>query len=109
MAESILFLTGHLARPRLEAVLQSMQGSFDWKRFDGESIEVLHAKGPRGDLLQKFEPEFTELTGIEVGSEQVPEQQQRQKAVIEFTSGSTSFDVLMLSLHVQKRLVAKGR
>ncbi|HET9273242.1 MAG TPA: DUF6513 domain-containing protein [Methyloceanibacter sp.] len=34
MAESILFLTGHLARPRLEAVLQSMQGGFDWKVLD---------------------------------------------------------------------------
>lgn len=84
------------------------QSGFDWQRFKGQKIEVLHAKGPRGDLLQKYEPEFTELTGIEVGSEQVPEQQQRQKAVIEFTSGATSFDVLMLSLHVQKRLVAKG-
>jgi dihydropteroate synthase-like protein len=31
MAESILFLTGHLARPRLEAVLEGMQASFDWK------------------------------------------------------------------------------
>lgn len=85
------------------------QSAFDPKRFKGQKIEVLHAKGPRGDLLQKYEKEFTELTGIEVGSEQVPEQQQRQKAVIEFTSGSTSFDVLMLALHVQKRLVAKGK
>jgi multiple sugar transport system substrate-binding protein len=56
---------------------------FDWRRFDGESIEVLHTKNPRADLLQEFEEEFTELTGIEVGSEQVPEQQQRQKQVIE--------------------------
>lgn len=85
------------------------QGAFDPMRFKGEKIEVLLAKGPRGDLLQKYEKEFTELTGIEVGSEQVPEQQQRQKAVIEFTSGNTSFDVLMLALHVQKRLVAKGK
>ena len=85
------------------------QAGFDWQRYKGQSIEVLHAKGPRGDLLQKYEPEFTELTGIKVGSEQVPEQQQRQKAVIEFTSGATSFDVLMLALHVQKRLVAKGK
>ena len=85
------------------------QSGFDWKRFSGQKIEVLLAKGPRGDLLQKYEPEFTELTGIEVGSEQVPEQQQRQKAVIEFTSGATSFDALMLALHVQKRLVAKGK
>jgi len=34
MAESILFLTGHLARPRLEAVLRSMQAGFDWKVLD---------------------------------------------------------------------------
>ena len=34
MAENILFLTGHLARPRLEAVLEAMQGGFDWKVLD---------------------------------------------------------------------------
>jgi len=34
MAESILFLTGHLARPRLEAVLKGMQANFDWKVLD---------------------------------------------------------------------------
>lgn len=34
MAESILFLTGHLARPRLEAVLKGMKASFAWKVLD---------------------------------------------------------------------------
>jgi dihydropteroate synthase-like protein len=34
MAENILFLTGHLARPRLEAVLEAMQAGFDWKVLD---------------------------------------------------------------------------
>jgi dihydropteroate synthase-like protein len=34
MAESILFLTGHLARPRLEAVLTAMQASFAWTVLD---------------------------------------------------------------------------
>ncbi|HEY8275606.1 MAG TPA: DUF6513 domain-containing protein [Methyloceanibacter sp.] len=34
MAESILFLTGHLARPRLEAVLQAMKAGFAWKVLD---------------------------------------------------------------------------
>jgi dihydropteroate synthase-like protein len=34
MAESILFLTGHLARPRLEAVLSAMDAGFDWKILD---------------------------------------------------------------------------
>ena len=34
MAESILFLTGHLARPRLEAVLEGMKANFPWKVLD---------------------------------------------------------------------------
>jgi dihydropteroate synthase-like protein len=34
MPESILFLTGHLARPRLEAVLEGMKASFAWKVLD---------------------------------------------------------------------------
>jgi dihydropteroate synthase len=34
MAESILFLTGHLARARLEAVLSGMKAPFDWKVLD---------------------------------------------------------------------------
>lgn len=39
----------------------------------------------------------------------MPEQQQRQKAVIEFASGKPSFDVSGISLHVQKRMAAKGK
>ncbi len=34
MAENILFLTGHLARPRLEAVLGGIEADFDWKVLD---------------------------------------------------------------------------
>jgi multiple sugar transport system substrate-binding protein len=84
------------------------QGAFDWKKFKGQKIEVLLVKSPRGDLLSKYHKEFEELTGIEVGSEMVPEQQQRQKAVIEFNSGNPSFDVIALSYHVQKRQFAKN-
>ncbi|MBI3512612.1 MAG: extracellular solute-binding protein [Proteobacteria bacterium] len=83
-------------------------GGFDWKKYKGEKIEVSLAKGPRGDLVQKYRKEFEELTGITVGDEQIPEQQQRQKVLIEFTSGKTTFDVVMISLHVQKKLAAKG-
>lgn len=83
-------------------------GDFDWRRFEGEHLEVFLSKNPRSSLLQEHEAEFEELTGISVGSEQVPEQQHRQKQVIEFTSGATSFDVTMTAYHVQKRLFAKG-
>jgi multiple sugar transport system substrate-binding protein len=65
------------------------QAAFNWKRFSGTTIDVLLVKNPRSDLMQAAEKEFTELTGIKVSAEQVPEQQQRQKAVIEFASGKS--------------------
>src|SRR5438105_830124 len=84
------------------------QSPFDWKKFKGEKIEIFLVKSPRGDLLTKYHKEFQDLTGISVESEMVPEQQQRQKAVIEFNSGNPSFDVIALSYHVQKRQFAKN-
>jgi multiple sugar transport system substrate-binding protein len=84
------------------------QSKFDWGRFKGQKIDVLLVKNPRSELMQAAEKQFTELTGITVSSEQVPEQQQRQKAMIEFSSGKPTFDVAHLSMHVQKRLSEKG-
>src|SRR5215211_5347765 len=80
----------------------------NWKKYAGTKIGVNLVKSPRGDVLQKFEKEFTDLTGIQVSSEQTPEQQQRQKAVIELNSGSPSFDVIHISFHVQKRQFEKA-
>src|SRR5450432_1946918 len=79
-----------------------------WRKYAGTKLEVLLAKGPRGDNLQKYIKEFTDLTGIKVESEVIPEQQQRQKAVIELTSGKPSFDVIHVSYHVQKRQFEKA-
>jgi multiple sugar transport system substrate-binding protein len=79
-----------------------------WKKYAGTKLEVILAKGPRGDNLQKYIKEFSELFGIEVESEQIPEQQQRQKVVIELASGKPSFDVIHLSYHVQKRQFEKA-
>lgn len=84
------------------------QSQFNWKRFAGQKIDVMLVKNPRSDLFQAAEKEFTALTGITVSSEQIPEQQQRQKTVIEFTSGKPTFDVVLISMHVQKRLLKKG-
>jgi multiple sugar transport system substrate-binding protein len=80
----------------------------DWQKFKGTQLEVNLVKGPRAETLRRHVAKFTELTGIEVGLEQIPEQQQRQKVVIEFNSGQPSFDVAHLSYHVQKRLLEKG-
>src|SRR3978361_1135858 len=80
----------------------------NWKKYAGTKLEVILAKGPRGDNMQKYIKEFTDLTGIKVESEQIPEQQQRQKAVIELSSGKPSFDVVHVSYHVQKRQFEKA-
>lgn len=90
------------------AGLQPAYADVNWKKFSGTTIEAFLIKGPRGDLLQRHAQEFTELTGIKVESEVVPEQQQRQKVVIELTSGRPSFDVAHLSYHVQKRQFDKA-
>jgi multiple sugar transport system substrate-binding protein len=84
------------------------QTAVNWRKFAGTTLEVNLIKGPRGDLLQRHAAEFTALTGIKVESEVIPEQQQRQKVVIEFTSGRPSFDVAHLSYHVQKRQFDKA-
>jgi multiple sugar transport system substrate-binding protein len=97
------------AIPGATQLAAQAQGTFDWKRFKGEKIEVFLVKSPRGDLLTKYHKEFEDMTGITIGSEMIPEQQQRQKAVIEFNSGNTSFDVIAISYHVQKRLFGKNK
>lgn len=85
------------------------QSAFNWKRFAGQKIDVLYVKNSRSELLMKSEKDFEALTGIKVSSEAVPEQQQRQKVAIEFASGKPTFDVVALSLHVNKRQAAKGK
>src|SRR5262245_16009176 len=85
------------------------QSDFNWKRFAGEKLDVLYVKNSRSELLLKAEKEFEDLTGIKVSSEAIPEQQQRQKVAIEFASGKPTFDVVALSLHVNKRQAAKGK
>ena len=96
------------AAASLSLALPARAAEPQWKKFAGTTLEVNLIKGPRGDLLQRHAAEFTELTGIKVSSEVIPEQQQRQKAVIELTSGRPSFDVVHLSYHVQKRQFDKA-
>lgn len=110
---TLLVTAGALAAPGLPmfAIVEraNAQSAFDWKQAKGASIEVNLAKSPRGDVLQAHQKEFEELTGIRVGAEQMPEQQQRPKVAMEMASGRPSFDVVNVAMHVQKRLIEKGR
>jgi len=101
-------LQGTLAAGALGLTGLPARADVQWKKYAGTTLEANLVKGPRGELLQKYASEFTELTGIKVESEIIPEQQQRQKVVIELTSGKPSFDVIHLSYHVQKRQFDKA-
>jgi multiple sugar transport system substrate-binding protein len=99
-----------LAAPMLNTkTLFAQSGAFNWRRFQGQQIEAALVTSPRAENLRRHQREFEELTGIRVGVEVTPEQQARQKVVIEFNSGRPSFDVVHTSYHVQKRQFARAR
>jgi multiple sugar transport system substrate-binding protein len=85
------------------------QSAFDWKQFKGQSIEVNYQLSPRGDVAKAHIKDFEELTGIRVGFEQIPEQQQRPKVAMEMATGHPSFDVVNVGMHVQKRLIERAK
>ena len=97
-----------LAAPALVGSVGA-QSAFDWKQAKGAKIEVNLQKSPRSDQLQAHQKEFEELTGIKVGSEQIPEQQQRPKVAMEMATGRPSFDVVNVAMHVQKRLIERAK
>ena len=94
---------GILAAPALVEKVGA-QSAFDWKQAKGTKLEVNVQKSPRADVLQARVKEFEELTGIKVGFEQIPEQQQRPKVAMEMATGRPSFDVVNVAMHVQKLL-----
>jgi multiple sugar transport system substrate-binding protein len=96
-----------LAAPSGSVMAQT--SGFDWKRFKGEHIEVSLVRNPRHEILQRFQREFENLTGIDVGFELVGDQQHRQKQIIDFSSGTPGFDVTSISYHAQKRLFANSK
>jgi multiple sugar transport system substrate-binding protein len=91
------------------AVVSTPGSSFDWKRYKGETINALLVVASYTDVRKAHLSEFEDLTGIKVNADIVPEQQQRQKQIIEFTSGNPSFDVTDESWHVTKGLFGKGK
>ncbi len=99
---------GLLAAPALVEKVGA-QSAFDWRQCKGQKIEVNYGKSNRADIFQARQKEFEELTGIKVGSEQMAEQQQRTKVMIEFSSGHPSMDVVGVALHVQKRLFERNK
>jgi multiple sugar transport system substrate-binding protein len=78
--------------------------NFDWMQQKGKSIVVTAPLAIFYTVLQKYIPEFTKLTGIQVEYQVTPEQQIRQKMPIEMNAKSPAVDVYSSSMHVEKLL-----
>lgn len=68
---------------------------FDWRSQEGESIRFLMNRHPFTDWLEPLVPEFEELTGIDVTLEVFPEDQFRQRRLLEVGSGASTLDGYM--------------
>jgi multiple sugar transport system substrate-binding protein len=70
-------------------------GDFDWQQYSGTTIRVMLNQHPWTTAIQDSFPEFEELTGIDLVVETYPEDQFRQKSLVELTSGAGTIDVFM--------------
>ena len=82
--------------------------NFDWKQFNGETLNVLFVKHPWSTAAEEALPQFTELTGIKVNFEDLPELQARQKLAVDFAGGGGTYDAFNSSLHVEKTQFTKS-
>ena len=105
LGASVGLTVGGLAAP----LVARAQSGFNWRKFRGQKIQVAMQRIFTCDVLRKYEKEFEGLTGIKVESEQIPEQQFRQKLVMEFASGTPAVDVCFIAYASQKRLFGKAK
>lgn len=69
---------------------------FDWRQFEGQQIRFLMNRHPFTDFIEPLVPEFEELTGIDVTLEVFPEDQFRQRRLLEASSGESTLDGYMI-------------
>ncbi|MGY1624903.1 extracellular solute-binding protein [Geodermatophilus sp. SYSU D00965] len=70
-------------------------GGFDWKKADGQSISILQTPHPYQQSFQPLLAEFTQLTGIQVNVELVPEADYFTRLNTELAGGAGNFDAFM--------------
>jgi multiple sugar transport system substrate-binding protein len=74
------------------AVEPAAAQTFDWQTQKGTSIRVMFSKGALGQTIESCLPEFEKQTGIKVQYETFPEDQFRQKVLLELGAGIGALD-----------------
>ena len=73
----------------------AMAADFDWKKHKGSTIKVLLPKHPYANQLVANIPAFTELTGIKVETDTLPEGPFFEKKTSELSTRSSTYDAFM--------------
>jgi multiple sugar transport system substrate-binding protein len=76
-----------------------VSGGFDWKKASGSTINVLQTPHPYQKSYQPLLREFTELTGINVNVDLVPEADYFTKLNTELAGGTGKHDAFMLGAY----------
>src|ERR1700761_4231868 len=82
--------------------------SFDWKRYNGDTINFLSSNHPWPNALAEYIPEFTKLTGITVKLDTYNENQMRQRLTTLMQTRSASVDLFMTTPTREGRLFTKA-
>ena len=77
----------------------SVSGAFDWKKASGTTLKLLQTPHPYQQSFQPLLKEFTELTGIEVKADLVPEADYFTKLNTELAGGTGDHDAFMLGAY----------
>jgi multiple sugar transport system substrate-binding protein len=84
------------------------QQTFDWKKYDGETINFLSSNHPWPNALAEYIPEFTKLTGIKVKIDTYNENQMRQRLTTLMQTKSTDVDLFLTTPTREGRLFAQA-
>lgn len=68
---------------------------YNCQAYAGEEVRFLANKHPWTAAIEEYVPQFEEETGIKVNLEILPEDQFRQKVLVELTTGAGTVDVFM--------------
>lgn len=76
-----------------------VSGTFDWKKASGTTLNILQTPHPYQQALQPLLKEFTELTGVTINADLVPEADYYTKLNTELSGGTGKHDVFMLGAY----------
>jgi multiple sugar transport system substrate-binding protein len=71
------------------------EANINWRRFQGETINVLFCRHPWQETIEPLIPDFEKLTGIKVKIATLPEKEYLTKVPADLTAGTFAFDVFM--------------